>query len=1122
MIKSLNIERFRGFSNGGPKVKDLESGVNIIYGENGAGKTTICKAIKALLWPANFKDFSAKVYSVWKNKDNEEVFCALQDATALWESSNASKSSNILIPNEFSSCFVISTDTFDFANDDTDKSISDLISKELSGGINFQNIRASKELEFKPRVFKKLSNELEEAKRKGKQVEQIILGLKNEKDSLPAIRAKIAIEQKLQKQSETILSLIRKAQLEKLISDYNEEIANLNQGALSMKDSDIDNIELYEKRTKTIADDINLKEVELEKLRSQKATLEEEKILTKEELEDFEVIKIELEKTQNSLDKIKEYEKNIKTKKDELVKSLSSQEIYYKIRAYNKHRIEKLAQFLEAYKGLNSKKEDLEKFLDFMSTDNEEILNRLRKDSSIIEELHSYHVKSNIALASLIIFVVLIVLSFIYYPTGRLVAIILGLLSIGVFAFFKYKASQKENEFDNSEYKVNLKSKREVKELLQDLRDRRSSSLQRKVSNKDNYYETQQKISEIDEKISKLKASNAAYFDTSLEAIANVPSIINIWNAIKLNDDELSALREEVREINAKLQEYIEKIKVFFNDDFENNIVFINRKLSKERNKRDEYNLLLKSIETVEKEIATHKKNQSQYKSDIDDICSRVGITKENKNDIYIIFEDRKTYLKLKENLAISSHELKNIESKLVGNVEFQDMSLMELEAKREEIGEELSALSGIDKKEVEILTRIDTFNKSNVFLSAKQEEKEKEENLKDFIDKSLVNIAGGYILDFVESEYKREKEPEILMEANRLFSLFTNGKYSLKFKEDKDFSFFALDEENSKLLNLSELSTGTKAQLVLALRCSYVLSFSKDKSIPLLIDEVLATTDDVRFEAIMSSFFKLAKDGYQIIYLTSQKSVIAQINYLAKKENIRVAIKEISYLDKDLSKIDYGVANVKKIPNLRNVNINERLKLLNVPPILLPINVYNLHIAYLEENVDIVERLLNLNITSFGQLKNLYEKVREKDSIISKEAMDKINAKVKALEIYSNLWSIGRGSKFSKELLEEHATDTFKARLYEIADSVDWMSSKFLYEISPDGSAKIPRFKQQYEKLKEAFERESLIDDREILSKERLHTEFIAKCLNANSNLEKQEVLNIVENIIRKFSVRS
>ena len=88
-------------------------------------------------------------------------------------------------------------------------------------------------------------------------------------------------------------------------------------------------------------------------------------------------------------------------------------------------------------------------------------------------------------------------------------------------------------------------------------------------------------------------------------------------------------------------------------------------------------------------------------------------------------------------------------------------------------------------KKEVEILTKIDTFNKSNAYLEIKGQETERKEVLNDFTDRSLVSIAGKFVLDFVESEYKGEKEPEILIEANKLFSLFTNGKYSLKFKED-------------------------------------------------------------------------------------------------------------------------------------------------------------------------------------------------------------------------------------------------------------------------------------------------------------------------------------------------
>ena len=165
------------------------------------------------------------------------------------------------------------------------------------------------------------------------------------------------------------------------------------------------------------------------------------------------------------------------------------------------------------------------------------------------------------------------------------------------------------------------------------------------------------------------------------------------------------------------------------------------------------------------------------------------------------------------------------------------------------------------------------------------------------------------------------------------------------------------------------------------------------------------------------------------------------------------------------------------------------------------------------------LEKLLNLGVSSYGQLKNIYDKIQDKDFLLSKDVMNRIDAKVKALEIYSNLWSIGRGCKFSEDLINDNSTDTFKARLYEVADSTNWMSSDFLNAVSPNGTVKIARFKQQYDKLKDVFERESLIDDRKVLSEEELRSEFIAKCLNANLNLDKNRILQMTENIIREFN---
>ena len=171
-----------------------------------------------------------------------------------------------------------------------------------------------------------------------------------------------------------------------------------------MKDDDIESIEKFEKRIKELSLDIDQKRDELAKLKLSKEDLEKEKILKKEDFEDFEIIKLELEKVEKSLDTIREYEKNITAKKDEIVRALSSQEIYYKIRSYNKHRIEKLGLFLQDYKTLNDKKNDLKRALDLISINNDDSLNKLRKEYTVIEHLNNLNSRAGISLICLIAF----------------------------------------------------------------------------------------------------------------------------------------------------------------------------------------------------------------------------------------------------------------------------------------------------------------------------------------------------------------------------------------------------------------------------------------------------------------------------------------------------------------------------------------------------------------------------------------------------------------------------------------------------------------------------------------------------------------------------------------------
>ena len=54
-VTRLEVRRFRGFQRADDafalSAEDLCSGVNLIYGPNASGKTTVALALQALLWP---------------------------------------------------------------------------------------------------------------------------------------------------------------------------------------------------------------------------------------------------------------------------------------------------------------------------------------------------------------------------------------------------------------------------------------------------------------------------------------------------------------------------------------------------------------------------------------------------------------------------------------------------------------------------------------------------------------------------------------------------------------------------------------------------------------------------------------------------------------------------------------------------------------------------------------------------------------------------------------------------------------------------------------------------------------------------------------------------------------
>ncbi len=127
-------------------------------------------------------------------------------------------------------------------------------------------------------------------------------------------------------------------------------------------------------------------------------------------------------------------------------------------------------------------------------------------------------------------------------------------------------------------------------------------------------------------------------------------------------------------------------------------------------------------------------------------------------------------------------------------------------------------------------------------------------------------------LLDTVKKMYQVEIQPPVVGRASGLLTRFTNGRYSLSPIGLEDSEFAANDMQTDTVVSLSQLSRGTRMQLLLALKIAFAELVETGDRLPLVLDEVLANSDLTRFREVARSLAELVQDGRQLFYLTCQE----------------------------------------------------------------------------------------------------------------------------------------------------------------------------------------------------------------------------------------------------------
>lgn len=154
-------------------------------------------------------------------------------------------------------------------------------------------------------------------------------------------------------------------------------------------------------------------------------------------------------------------------------------------------------------------------------------------------------------------------------------------------------------------------------------------------------------------------------------------------------------------------------------------------------------------------------------------------------------------------------------------------------------------------------------------------------ERLTEALDRYLVLATASQLLSDALERYERERQPEVVRSAERLFERITDGRYVGLSVPLTDSRIEVFDSRaGAKTSDI--LSTGAAQQLYLALRLGLIRQLGEaGRGLPVLMDDVFANFDPARKRGAAEAVAELAEDR-QVIFFTCHPEVAALFSEVA------------------------------------------------------------------------------------------------------------------------------------------------------------------------------------------------------------------------------------------------
>ena len=440
-------------------------------------------------------------------------------------------------------------------------------------------------------------------------------------------------------------------------------------------------------------------------------------------------------------------------------------------------------------------------------------------------------------------------------------------------------------------------------------------------------------------------------------------------------------------------------------------------------------------------------------------------------------------------------------------------------------------------QQHTEIETKLNDAGKDRKLEEAATEESRTKQALEDKRDEALLAVATRTLLDDVKRAFEAEHEPAVLRRARDVFAEVTARSFDLRLRGDG--TFVAHDVRQDAARALVELSSGTRMQLLLALRLAWIETQEQGgEALPLFLDEALTTSDEERFAVMARSLERLAGDGTggragseirarvgdgtgigdegegrveegvgdgegvgagdgegvgdgrrrQMFYLSARRHEPALWQQATGARPAVIDLSAVRFPSEASAPEDYRVEAPPSLPAPNGRSAETYASLLGVPSRLDPhrpeggIHLFHL----LRDDLTLLHTLMDTwRIGSLGQLEGLLASDAAQAALPGKDLRRRLRQRCRVVRTWVELWRQGRGRPVDRGVLEQSSaiSSTFIDRVADLAAQKQGDGEALVQALR---AGKVDRFQsRKIDELEQWLADEGYTDDQERLTGE-------------------------------------